>query len=336
MHAAWYERRGPADEVLVVGDMPDPEPGPGDVRIAVRVSGLSPGDVKKRAGFPDDPPPPMDYPRVIPHSDGAGVIDQVGEGVDPGRIGRAAWCYGAQSYRPFGTSGQYVVVPAGLAVDLPVAPDDPAIDELFTQAACLGIAGITGYRSVFADGSVRGLTVLVHGATGGVGSIAAQMAVRDGAQVIAVVRSERQRAQAAGLGADVVLLEDQTDLAEVIRARAPDGVHRIAEVDLAAHAELDASVLAVGGVIGSFATSQPQTTIPYWPLGFADATVRLLGSDDFSPAVKAHAAAELTAALVAGALRSTVAERVPLKDIAVAHELVEKGVGGRVMVDIPR
>ena len=147
MRAAWYERRGPASEVLVVGEMPDPQPGPGEVRLRLSVSGISPGDVKKRTGWQGSP---MPYPRVIPHSDGAGVIDAVGEGVPAARIGQPAWCYGAQSYRAFGTAAEYVVVPAALAVDLP----RDAGAALLEQAACLGIPGITGYRAVFADGSV--------------------------------------------------------------------------------------------------------------------------------------------------------------------------------------
>ncbi len=331
MRAAWYESRGPARETLVVGEMADPEPGPGEVRIAVAVSGLSPGDVKKRSGWQGSP---MPYPRVIPHSDGAGIIDTVGPGVSTDRVGQPVWCYGAQSYRPFGTAAEYVVVPDALAVQLPAAADGAAARELAEQASCLGIAGITGYRAVFADGPVTGLVVLVHGATGGVGSIATQLAARDGALVLAVVRDPAQQDRARALGAAHVFLADDPDLAAQIRAVAPDGVHRIAEVDLAAHADLDAAVIAVGGVVGSYATSADRTTIPYWPFGFADTTLRLLGSDDFPPAVKAEAAKELTDALAEGALRSTVAARVPLEDIARAHELVEAGAAGRVLVEI--
>src|SRR5205807_4174848 len=116
MNAAWYEKQGPARQVLVVGTLPDPEPEPGEVRIRVAASGINPGDVKKRQdafGYG------MPYPRVIPHSDGAGVIDRVGEGVSASRVGKRVWCYGAQSYRPFGTAAEYVVVPAAQAVPLP-------------------------------------------------------------------------------------------------------------------------------------------------------------------------------------------------------------------------
>jgi NADPH:quinone reductase len=330
LRAAWYERQGPARETLVVGDMPDVHPGPGEVRIAVSVSGLSPGDVKKRTGWQGSR---MEYPRVIPHSDGAGTIDAVGEGVDKARIGESAWCYGAQSYRPFGTAADFVVVPTEFAVPLPDAGSDSANRELAEQAACLGIAGITGYRAVFADGSVNGLVVLVHGAAGGVGSIATQMAVRDGANVIAAVRPA-QTQRAAQLGAHHVLDSDDPELPAAIRAVAPDGVDRIAEVDFSDHIELDADVIAIGGVICSYYSAADRPALPYWKLGFADTTLRLLGSDDFPPAVKADAARELTAALLDGSLRSVITERVPLSEIARAHELVERGVDGRVVVTL--
>jgi NADPH2:quinone reductase len=330
VRAAWYERRGPARDTLVVGEMPDVQARPGEVRIAVSVSGLSPGDVKKRSGWQGSP---MPYPRVIPHSDGAGTIDALGDGVDPARLGQRVWCYGAQSYRPFGTAAEFVAVPSELAVPLPDAGSDSGDRELAEQAACLGIAGITGYRAVFADGSADGLVVLVHGAAGGVGSIATQMAVRDGASVIAVVRPA-QMERARQLGAAHVFASDDPDLSASIRAVAPNGVHRIAEVDLSDHIELDADVIAIGGVISSYSSSADRPTLPYWKLGFADTTLRLLGSDDFPPNVKSHAAQQLTTALVDGSLRSSIAERVPLADIARAHELVERGVNGRVIVTI--
>ena len=222
MRAAWYDRKGRAREVLEVGDLPDPEPGPGEVRIRISASGINPGDVGKRWGAPRAP---MPFPRVIPHSDGAGVIDAVGSGVDEQRLGQQVWCYGTRSYRPFGTAAEYCVVPDALAVKLP----DDADSHLLDQAACLGIAGIPGYRALFADGPPHGLTVLVYGAAGGVGSIAVQMAVRDGARVI-----------------------------------------------------------PVGATISSSYSADARPHISYWPLGFADTNLRLLGSDDFAPEVKAH------------------------------------------------
>ncbi|MDH6684382.1 NADPH2:quinone reductase [Rhodococcus sp. LBL2] len=325
MRAAWYERRGPAAEVLVVGDLPEPQPGPGEVRIRIRSSGVNPGDVKKRSGWQDSP---MPYPRVVPHSDGAGVIDSVGADVDARWIGRAVWCYGAQSYRAFGTAAEYCVVPAQLAVPLPDSADTALLD----QAACLGIAGITGYRAVFADGSVRGLTVLVHGAAGGVGAVATQMAVRDGARVLGTVRRPEQQDAVREWGADQVFVVDDPDAAARIRKVVPDGVNRIAEVDFAAHIDLDAEIIATGAIISSYFSSEDRPEVPYWKLSFADAVVRLLGSDDFGPDVKAHAAAELTDALVEGALHIPIAERVPLDRVVDAHQMVERGTRGRVLV----
>src|SRR6516165_915692 len=148
MLAAWYERQGPAAEVLQVGELPAPEPGPGEVRVRISVSGVNPGDTKKRRGWMGSA---MPFPRVIPHSDGAGTVESVGDGVDPARIGQQVWVYGAQSYRPFGTAAELTVVPAPQAVGLP----DGVSEEL---GACLGIPGITAHRAVFSDGAVAGLT----------------------------------------------------------------------------------------------------------------------------------------------------------------------------------
>src|SRR3954471_14089848 len=153
MKAAWYEQQGSAASVLVVGEMAEPEPGRGEVRIAVAASGVNPGDVKKRQ---DTFGVGMPFPRVIPHSDGAGVIDAVGEGAPASRVGERVWCFGAQSYRPFGTAAEYVVVPAGQAVRLPAGVP-------FAQGACLGIPGITAHRCVHAARLVAGRVVPVRG-----------------------------------------------------------------------------------------------------------------------------------------------------------------------------
>jgi NADPH:quinone reductase len=331
LRAAWYEHQGDPYHSLVVGEMPDPVPGAGEVRIAVTVSGLSPGDVKKRSGWQGSA---MSYPRVIPHSDGAGTIDAVGPGVTRDRVGERVWCYGAQSYRPFGTAAGYVVVPSDLAVPLTASADTQHPGDLDAQASCLGIAGITAHRAVSADGPVGGLTVLIHGAAGGVGSIATQLARRDGASVLAVVRGGHQIGQALQLGAHYAFRNDDPDLAQRIADVAPQGVHRIAEVDLAGHVHLDAAVLAIGGIVCSYSTSDDHPAIPYWALGFKDTTLRLLGSDDFPAAVKADAARTLTEALLDGSLRSRIAARYPLDQIADAHAAVEAGAGGRVVIEV--
>src|SRR5262245_50548347 len=179
MKAAWYEKQGFAHDVLMVGEMPDPDPAAGEVRIRVAASGINPGELKKRQnvyGYG------MPYPRVIPHSDGAGIVDRVGEGVPESRLGERVWCYGAQSYRPFGTAAEYVVVPSAQAVTLPGGAP-------FVQGACLGIPGITAHCCVNAGGSVKGRVVLVQGGAGAVGVCAIQLAGRAGARVLATVRS---------------------------------------------------------------------------------------------------------------------------------------------------
>jgi NADPH2:quinone reductase len=324
MLAAWYEKPGPAAEVLEVGEMPEPEPSPGDVRVRVVLSGVNPGDTKKRgnwvgAGLP--------FPRIVPHSDGSGVIDAVGEGVDPGRIGQRVWVYGAQSYRPFGTAAQLTVVPAEQAVPLP----DEVGDAI---GACLGIPGITAHRTVFGDGPVARKTVLVQGVLGAVGSVAAQLARWGGATVIGTVRRESDLDRAGGAVAHAVAL-DQAEPAGAIRAYAPDGVHRIIEVAFSENADLDAAVAAPHGVIAAYATRRDRPDFPFWPMLFANLTIRLLGSDDFPDAAKRQAAVDLTIAATEGALAIPAGDPLPLDRIAEAHDRVDAGTRERVLLAIP-
>ncbi|MET7975322.1 NADPH:quinone reductase [Streptomyces mirabilis] len=325
MLASWYDEQGPAAAVLGVGELPDPEPGPGEVRVRVTVSGVNPGDTKKRRGWLGSS---MPYPRVIPHSDAAGVVDAVGDGVDARRVGQRVWVYGAQSYRPFGTAAQYTVVPEDLAVRLP----DHLGDEL---GASLGIPGITAHRTVFGDGPVDGRTVLVHGVLGGVGSLAAQLARWGGATVLATVRrgDDLDRVDPAVVSHAVAL--DSADPAAAIRTYTPQGVDRIIEVALSDNADLDTAVAATDAVIAAYATRADRTEIPFWPLLFKNVTLRLLGSDDFPAEARRQAARDLTAAAAVGALAVDVGDRYPLEDIAKAHDRVDAGGRGRVLVTIP-
>ncbi|MGW4977353.1 NADPH:quinone reductase [Streptomyces mirabilis] len=325
MLASWYDEQGPAAAVLGVGELPDPEPGPGEVRVRVTVSGVNPGDTKKRHGWLGSS---MPYPRVIPHSDAAGVVDAVGDGVDTRRVGQRVWVYGAQSYRPFGTAAQYTVVPEDLAVRLP----DHLDDEL---GAGLGIPGITAHRTVFSDGPVDGRTVLVHGVLGGVGSLAAQLARWGGATVLATVRrgDDLDRVDPAVVSHAVAL--DSADPAAAIRTYTPQGVDRIIEVALSDNADLDTAVAATDAVIAAYATRADRTEIPFWPLLFKNVTLRLLGSDDFPAEARRQAARDLTAAAAVGALTVDVGDRYPLEDIAKAHDRVDAGGRGRVLVTIP-
>lgn len=326
MRAAWYEQQGPATEVLVVGEMDVPGPEPGEVLIRVAASGINPGEVKKRSdvfglGMP--------YPRVIPHSDGAGTIEAVGEGVDASRIGQRVWCFGAQSHRPFGTAAEYVAVPSGQAPPLPEGVS-------FEVGSCLGIPGITGHRAVYVAGSVEGRVVLVQGGAGAVGQCAVAMARHGGAKVIATVRSEADGAEARGAGAHVVVQiagASTEEVAERIRARAPDGVDHVVEVAFDAHVAADAQVLNQGGSIAAYATRAAEPVLPFWPLVFKNVRVYFLGSDDFPLEAKLDAAAGLNAALASGWAGPRVEARYSLDEIAAAHVAVEeRSVGGRVVL----
>ena len=323
MRATWYDQQGTAAQVLRYGDLANPVPGPGEVRVRVTFSGVNPGDTKKRRGWTGSA---MPYPRVIPHSDASGVIDTVGPGVDADRVNHRVWVYGAQSYRAFGTAAEYTVVPAELAVDLP----DNVSDEI---GACLGIPGITAHRAVFGDGPVTDAAVLVHGIHGGVGALAVQLAQWGGARVIGTVRRTDQLPRHAA--AYPVIALDQLNPAERIRNHAPGGVDRVVEVSFSDNIDLDAAVARVGTVIAAYSTGRDRPDFPFWPMLFDNVTIRLLGSDDFPAAAKRHAATDLTTAAAAGALSIAIGTPIPLEHTAQAHERVDAGSGERILVSIP-
>jgi NADPH2:quinone reductase len=322
MKSAWYEKQGSAREVLVVGEMPDPVPAAGEVRIRIVASGINPGDIKKRQ---DSFRSGMPYPRVIPHSDGAGRVDQLGAGVASEWLGRSVWCYGAQSYRPFGTAAEFTVVPVDQVALLPEGAE-------MEQGACIGIPGITAHRAVHVGGPVNGRTVVVQGAAGSVGACAIQLARRAGARVIGTVRSPSDEVTARSAGAHEVLVSDK-ELSSRVKALAPDGIDHIVEVAFGANIRTDVELLKMGGSIASYATDNAAPTIPFWQMVFNNIRVFFLGSDDFPKEAKMEAARDLSAALAAGWQGFEIAERVPLADIARAHELVERPVrSGRVVV----
>jgi NADPH:quinone reductase len=325
VRAVWYDRPGPAAEVLQIGELPDPNPGAGEVRVRLTRSGVNPGDTKKRADWVGYG---MPFPRIIPHSDGAGVIDAVGAGVDQSRLGRRVWVYGAQSYRPFGTAAQLTVVPAGQAVDLPADVSDEV-------GASFGIPGITAHRAVFADGPVAGRTVLVHGVLGGVGSLASQLAAWGGATVIGTVRRQSDLEQVTAVGITHVTSLDRADPAAGIRAHAPDGVDRIIEVSFSDNVDLDAAVAGNEAVIAAYATRDERPAFPFWPMLFDNITIRLIGSDDVPAAARQQAAADLTTAARDGALSVAIGDPLPLERAAEAHDRVDAGSRSRVLLAIP-
>lgn len=217
MKAAWYERNGPARDVLTVGTMPDPVPGVGEVRVRMIASGVNPSDWKSRSGSR-----PMIAPRVIPHSDGAGVIDQVGPGAPSERLGQRVWVWNGQWNRAFGTAAEFIVLPAMQAAPLPS-------NVSFEEGACLGIPALTAYRAVTIDGSIKGQAVLVTGGAGAVGSYAIQFAQLLGAaKIFATVSSPEKAKHALASGADVAIDYKTEDVAaRVKQLTGGDGVDRV-------------------------------------------------------------------------------------------------------------
>lgn len=329
MIAAWYERKGGARDVLRVGEMPDPEPGPGEVRVRVHASGVNPTDTKAREGRRGKQ---MPFPRVIPHQDGAGVIDRVGAGVDPSRVGARVWIYEAQWKRPFGTAAQLVTVPSANAVELPA-------EVGYEEGACLGIPAMTAHACVAGDGPVEGRTVLVAGGAGAVGYFAVQLARLGGARVLATVSSAAQARLVSGAGAHVVIDRTREDVrARVLDETRGQGVDRVVEVAFGQNLGTNAAVLAPSGTIATYASdAEPEPRLPFAELMWRNATVRFVLIYLTSPEAHLAQARALQEHLSRGRLRFSIARRFPLADVAPAHEAVEAGhLDGKVVVSLPR
>lgn len=323
MRAAWYSTKGPAHEVLTVGELPDPEPAPGEVRVRIHVSGVNPTDWKSRTS-----PTPMVGPAQVPNQDGAGVVESVGAGVDPARVGERVWVFHAANESVHGTAAEYSVVPAGQAVPLPDAIG-------FDQAAGLGIPFITAHGCLYSDGPIAGRTILVAGGAGAVGHAAIQLALRGGARVITTVSSEGKAAIARAAGATDIVNYRDPDAAAQIRALAPDGVDRVIEVALTSNLDLDLAVLAPHGVVVTYATEPAgDPVIPVRSLMWPNLTLRFALVYTFTDGQIARALEDIQAALAEGALVPLPQHRFPLDRIADAHDAVEAGAVGKVLVDI--
>jgi len=329
MLAAWYEAKGAAQDVLRYGELSDPVPGPGEVRVRVRASGVNPTDVKARMGRPGSTA--LEFSRVIPHHDGAGVVDRVGEGVSQRRIGERVWIYEAQWKRPFGTAAQYVTVPEEQAVPLPDGTD-------FAAGACLGIAAITAHHCLFGDGPIGGKSVLVQGAAGAVGYYAAQLARLAGARVIATIGSPTQERllREAGI-TELIDRKDEAVGERVLRMTSGGGVDRIVEVALGVNLDADLEALATGGTIAAYASDgDPGRPLPFRQLLWKNASIRFVLVYLVSPEAHRHAVRDLTAHLSAGALRHSIARRLPLSAIVEAHQAMEAGhLNGKLILDVP-
>lgn len=325
MRAVWYEAIGPAETVLQLGEMPEPLPGPGEVRVRVHASGVNPSDVKTRAGARG----PLAFPRVIPHSDGAGVIDAVGQGVAPARVGERVWLWNAAWRRPHGTCAEKVCLPAEQAVPL---PDDTG----FAAGACLGIPACTAAQAVFADGEVAGQTVLVTGGAGAVGHYAIQLAKWGGARVIATVSGPEKAEAARAAGADAVINYREGDVAAaILAANGGARVQRIVEVEFGGNLAVSNAVLDVGGVIATYGSmGDAQPALPFYPMMFNQTVVRMIFVYLLTPADRARVIGKIDAALRAGALQHAIAATFPLEEAVAAHHAVESGalIGNAVVM----
>jgi NADPH:quinone reductase len=321
MKAALYDSTGSARDVLKVTEVERPEPGPGEVRVRVEVSGINPTDAKSRSGAT---PRPIDGFQ-IPDHDGAGVIDAVGAGVNPARIGQRVWLFMAAAGRKWGTAAEWTVVPGRNAVPLP----DAAGLEL---GASLGVPAITAHRCLFADGPVTGKTVLVTGGAGAVGHFAIELAKRAGARVVTTVSGPEKAELARAAGADLVLNYREQDVARQVRSFAGGPVNRVIEVGLAANLETDLAMSGPETVVVAYAAAPPDPVLPVRACMSANVTLRFVLLYGVPAAAVDRAVADITGALRAGDLTPLPAHRFRLDDIAAAHEAVENGITGKVLV----
>jgi len=322
MRAALYDRHGAAREVLRVEDVERPEPGPGEVRVRVEFSGVNPTDWKSRSGAT---PRPMDGFQ-IPHQDGAGVIDAVGEGVDAGRIGQRVWLWLAAAGRRWGTAAQWTVVPEQAAVPLP----DGASAEL---GASLGVPAMTAHVCLFSDGPLDGKTVLVAGGAGAVGHFAIELAKHAGARVITTVSGPRKAELAAKAGADLVVNYREPDVADQISSFAGrNGVDHVVEVALGANLRLDLAVTRPGAQIATYAAEATDPVLPVRACMTANVVLRFMLLYEVPTEALRRAASDITAALADGALTELPVTKFPLDEIAAAQDAVESATVGKVLV----
>lgn len=327
MLAVSYNRVGPADEVLSFGEIETPSAAAGEVRVKLASSGVNPSDVKSRAGVRNKTLP---FPLIVPHSDGAGVIDQVGSGVDPARIGERVWVWNAAWQRPMGTAAQFVVLPAQQAVKLPDAID-------FSAGACLGIPALTAYHAVVMSGGVSGKSVLVTGGAGAVGHYAIQFAKLGGAaHVLATVSSDAKGAIAIAAGADAFINYKTEDVGQrCMAATGGRGVDRIIDMDLAANIQSDLAALRPDGEIIVYGSGAAEIAVPFFASILKNTRYHFFVVYNLNVNDRASDLAGISRLLSENKLKHQIAVRMPLSQAAEAHQLVESGRAvGNVVLDI--
>jgi NADPH2:quinone reductase len=326
MRAAYYEKLGPAKDVLKVGEVPKPAPQAGEVLVRVLASGVNPSDVKMRLGTSSAT---NEFVSIIPHSDGAGVIEAVGAGVPGARIGERVWLWNARWKRAFGTAAEYVALPAVQAVQLPDNTD-------FAAGACLGIPALTAWQAVETDGGVKDQWVLVQGGAGSVGHYAVQMAKLKGAKVIATVSSAGKAERAKAAGADAVVNYRSEDLVQRVKAlTGGKGVDRVIEVDLAANIAKLPALVADYGLIVVYGSGAREVPVSFGASILGNIGYRFFIVYNQPPELRCRGSNEINEWLRQGKLIHSIAARYPLNEIVAAHEAVESGkVNGQVVVSL--
>ncbi|HMA55252.1 MAG TPA: NADPH:quinone reductase [Pseudolabrys sp.] len=322
MKAAYYERNGSARDVLIVGDMDTPRPGSGEVRVKLAASGVNPSDVKSRQGSTRK----IAYPRVIPHSDGAGVIDDVGEGVSRSRIGERVWVWNGQWKRAYGTAAEFIVLPVTQAVVLPEKVS-------FESGACLGIPAMTAAHAVTLAGLGKGTVVLVSGGAGAVSQYVIQFAKAKGAVCLTTISSPEKAKAAWEAGADHVIDYKRENVGDrVMDITGKRGVDAVIEMDLAANAKLLPRVLRPKGNVIVYGTG-PEVTLPAAFCLVNSVRLQFFLVYELDSTERARVLATIDNALKQGALLNRVAQPTyKLEDIVAAHETVERGSLGNVLV----
>lgn len=326
MRAITYSKLGTANDVLNMEILDDVTPQAGEVRVALAFSGVNPSDVKSRQGRPGMTHPAFE--KIIPHSDGAGVIDAVGDGVDPARLSERVWIWNGQWQRPFGTAASHITLPAEMAVPL---PDNVS----FETGAILGIPGLTAAQAVFGGGDIAGQWVLISGGAGTVGLLAVQLAKWGGAQVITTC-SPRDIDRVKASGADHIIDYSSPNVAEqVLAATGGTLIPLVIEVEFGLNIDMNAAVIAPNGRLAAYGSAKEMTpTLPFLPLLFKAVTIDILLIYLLPLGERQEMIARLHAAFAAGALHCPVEHVYPLDACVKAHQAVETGGrSGAILLD---
>jgi NADPH2:quinone reductase len=327
MRAVWYDRTGPAREVLEFGERPTPTPGRNEALIRVHGSGVNPSDAGMRRGASG----PMAYPRIVPGSDGAGVVEAVGIGAPTSLIGQRVWFYnGQRNGRAFGSGAEYIELDVDLISPLPA-------DVSFAEGATLGIPGMTAHRAVFVAGPVQGRVLLVTGGAGAVGLYAVQLAKWAGATVIATVSSPGKAARVLAAGADLIIDYKREDVAEAVLAfSGGEGVHHVVDVDFGGNLAQTLACVRAGGSIAYYASrGEPNPALDAGAVMRKNLAIHGVLLPTSPHETRHRAQTDITRWISTGRRILAVAATFPLEDAASAHEAVERGdKEGTVVVEI--